>query len=697
MSKNILSDLNPQQKEAIAHSSGPLLILAGAGSGKTRTITHRFAQLSKKISPSQIFTVTFTNKAAGEMKERICALLGKDLRQCWVGTFHSQCVRILRKEIGLLGYSNDFSIYDDADQLSLIRHILKELNLYEALYRGVLSKISCLKSSLIKPEEFLSRSDGFGFEERLAKVYMRYQDELKKSNALDFDDLIMLVINLFEEHPEVLKKYQNNFEHILVDEFQDTNVAQYRLLKHLAKSHENICVVGDDDQSIYRFRGADVSNIINFQKDFPDAKVIKLERSYRCTQNILDVSGSVISKNNKRHQKKLWTDKGAGETVSFCWLESEEEEARHIAKTIREIYLKNNYDYGDFAVLYRVNTQSRAIEDHLQSEGIAYKVFGGISFYQRKEIKDITAYMKLVLNSDDNVSLRRIINCPQRGIGASTLTKVEQHAKKKTISLYASIKSLLRSSTLASSMKEKLDAFVGLIEKMSETKHKDAAVLIQDILESVSYMEGLDDDRAANINEFISSASGKDIKDFTDKLCLASSTDDSGQGGHVSLITLHSAKGLEFPVVFVAGLEEGLLPYLKAQTPEEIAEERRLLYVGMTRAKDILVLTGARSRRLFERVKEQKPSRFLDDIPKEMCHMTEKAARRPVRKEEPKGPPAIPAPYITGTRVKHPKWGVGIVRECYGEGEESKVTVNFPAIGVKKLCVKFANLETLRG
>ncbi len=697
MSKNTLSDLNPQQREAIAHSEGPLLILAGAGSGKTRTITHRFAHLSKKTSPAQVFTVTFTNKAAGEMKERICALLGKDLRQCWIGTFHSQCVKILRKEIGQLGYSNDFSIYDDADQLSLIRHILKELNLYEALYRGVLSKISCLKSSLVRPEEFLSRSDGFGFEERLAKVYMRYQDELKKSNALDFDDLIMLVIRLFEEHPDVLKKYQNLFEHILVDEFQDTNIAQYRLLKSLAASHGNICVVGDDDQSIYRFRGADVSNIMNFQKDFPDARVIKLERSYRCTQNILDVSGSVISKNNKRHQKKLWTDKGAGEAVCFCWLDSEEEEARHIARTIREIYLKNSYDYGDFAVLYRVNTQSRALEDHLQSEGIPYKVLGGISFYQRKEIKDITAYMKLVLNRDDNVSLRRIINCPQRGIGASTLTKVEQHAKKKTLSLYAAIKSLLRSATLASSMKEKLEGFVNIIEKLSGGGHKDASALIKDILETVQYMEGLEDDKVENINEFIASASGKDIKEFADRLSLASGTDDSGQEGHVSLITLHSAKGLEFPVVFIAGLEEGLVPYLKAQNPEEIAEERRLLYVGMTRAKDILVLTGSRSRRMFEKVKEQKPSRFLQDIPRELFHMVEKTPRHIVRKEEPQMPSPIPAPYVAGTRVKHPKWGVGIVRDCYGEGEESKVTVNFPAVGVKKLCVKFANLETLRG
>ncbi|MDA8387340.1 MAG: UvrD-helicase domain-containing protein [Nitrospiraceae bacterium] len=696
MSKNILSELNQEQREAINHAEGPLLILAGAGSGKTRVISCRFAHLARNFSPAQIFAVTFTNKAAFEMKERICALLGKDFRQCWIGTFHSQCVKILRREIGQLGWSPDFSIYDDGDQLALIRHILKELNLYEALYRGVLSKISYLKSCLIKPEEFLSRSDGFGFEERLAKVYMRYQDELKKSNSLDFDDLITFVIRLFEEYPAVHKKYQNLFEHVLVDEFQDTNAAQYRLLKLMVGSRGNIFAVGDDDQSIYRFRGADVGNMMSFQTDFPGARVIKLERSYRCTQNILDVSGSVISKNLKRHPKKLWTDRGAGEAVSFFWLDSEEDEARHIVKTIREIYLKNSYDYGNFAVLYRVNTQSRALEDHLQSEGVPYKVLGGISFYQRKEIRDITAYMKLVLNRDDNVSLRRVINCPQRGIGASTMTRVEQHSKKKAISLYASIKALLRTTTLSSTMKDKLEGFANIIEKISGGAHKDAAELIKDILETVSYTEGLDEDRVQNIGEFISSAAGKDPKEFADRLSLASNTDDSAQEGHVSLLTLHGAKGLEFPVVFLAGLEEGLLPYLKAQTPEELAEERRLLYVGMTRAKDMLILTGAKSRRMFEKIKEQRPSRFLQDIPRELCVMVEKTFRNAVKKEELK-PKPIPSPYVSGTRVKHPKWGVGIVRDCYGEGEEAKVTVNFPMVGVKKLCVKFANLETLHG
>ncbi len=695
MSRNFLSELNPQQKEAVS-SDGPLLIVAGAGSGKTRVITYRFAHLAKKLQPSSIFTVTFTNKAAEEMRERICPLLGRDLRQCWIGTFHSQCLRILRREIQHLGYTNDFSIYDDNDQLSLIRHILKELNIYEALYKGVLQKISFFKSSLIKPEDFLSQSDGFGFEERLAKVYVRYQDELKKSNGLDFDDLILMTIRLFEEHPKVFKKYQQCFEEILVDEFQDTNPAQYRLVKLLAEPHRNICVVGDDDQSIYRFRGADINNILSFEQDFPDAKVIKLEQSYRCTQNILDASGGIISRNQKRREKKLWTDKGSGETVCYFWLSSEEEEARHIAKIIREFYLKNNYGYGDFAVLYRVNTQSRAIEDTLQTEGIPYKVVGGLSFYHRKEIKDLTAYLKLVINKDDNVSLRRIINCPPRGIGASTISKVEQHAKKKGLSLYAASKALLRSNGIVSSMKDKLETFAALIERLSEKSYKDTAELIKAILEETKYAESVDEDRAANIDEFVSAAMGKDVKEFIDRLSLTSTADDSAASGQVSLITLHSAKGLEFPVVFIAGLEEGLLPYLKAKAPEDFSEERRLLYVGMTRAKDLLFLTGAKKRRIFAKIKEQRPSRFLLDLPKEVCTIVDKIPRNlKAAPEASMTAKPLPPAYMVGSRVKHPVWGVGVIRDCYGEGDEAKVTVNFPNIGVKKLSIKFANLEKL--
>jgi len=696
MSKSITSELNREQRDAVCHAGGPLLIIAGAGSGKTKVITHKFAHLAKKLSPASILAVTFTNKAADEMKERISALIQKDVKQCWIGTFHSQCLKILRKEIKNIGYSDGFSVMDEDDQLALVRHILKELNLYEALYKGVLQNISKLKSSMVKPGEFLARLDGFSFEERLAKVYLRYEDELRKSNALDFDDLIILTIRLFEEHPKVLKKYQALFEQVLVDEFQDTNHAQYRLVKLLSEAHGNLCVVGDDDQSIYRFRGADINNILSFEKDFPEAAVIKLEQSYRCSQNILDVSGQIISRNEKRRTKKLWTDKGPGEAVCYYWLNSEEEEAKHIARTIRELYLKDNYSHGDFAVLYRIHTQSRALEDYLQSEAIPYKVVGGVGFYHRKEIKDITAYVKLILNKDDNVSLRRIINTPQRGIGASTISKVEQHAKKKGLSLFAAAKTLLRANGIVSSMKDKLEAFVVLIEKLSEREYRDGAELIRAILEATGYMKDIDDDRAENIEEFISAATGKDVLEFVDKLSLVSPLDDTKAKGAVSLITLHSAKGLEFPVVFIAGLEEGLLPYFKTKTPDEIAEERRLLYVGMTRARDILFLSGAKKRRLFSKIKEQKPSRFLLDLSKNSCTIIEKIPQGIKAVSEQPQKVQIRSPYMVGSRVRHPRWGIGVVRDCHGEGDEARVVVNFPDVGVKKLSIKFANLEKMQ-
>lgn len=703
MSKeNLLEDLNPQQRNALLHTEGPLLILAGAGSGKTRVITYKFAYLvkSKRLSPSSILTVTFTNKAANEMKERIVNLIGRDIQGSWIGTFHSQCNKILRKEINALGYRTDFSIYDEGDQCNLVRYILKEFKLYEALYKGVAARISSLKSSLISPEEFLSTGDGFGFDEKLAKVYIRYQDELKRCNALDFDDLIMLTVKLFEENPKVLDRYQNVFPHILVDEFQDTNHAQYKLLRLLASAHRNICVVGDDDQSIYKFRGADVNNILNFEKDFLGAKVIKLEQNYRSTQNILDVSGAIISMNPIRKLKKLWTERGCGEKVFHCWMNTEDDEAKHIAKVIRELYLKGAYNYRDFAVLYRVNLQSRAIEEALRDEGLPYHVIGGISFYQRKEIKDIIAYMRLAINQDDNVSLRRVINCPPRGMGAATLSKIEHEAKKKSVSLFTAIKSTLKVTGIASAAKEHLGEFIKLIEHISSVNYKSAADMLRYIVDKTGYMDSIDEERQQNINELIASAEGKDIKDFIDRVSLFTNIDDANAENAISLMTLHSAKGLEFPVVFIAGLEEGVLPYCKAiENTAEIPEERRLFYVGMTRAKDILWLTGARKRRLYAKVQEQEPSRFLNDIPRQYCQWIEKTVKKPlpvtisIKKMIEPLKPSIP--YAAGCRVKHPKWGVGVVRDCYGDGEEQKVMVNFPNVGVKRLALKFANLEKI--
>lgn len=703
MSKEVLMHaLTPEQRDALSYTEGPLLILAGAGSGKTKVITHKFSYLvkTKGLSPDSILTVTFTNKAADEMKERINGLLQKDTDTSWIGTFHSQCNRILRKEIKALGYNNNFSIYDEDDQCNLVRHILKEFKMYEALYKGIASRISYLKSSLIGPGEFLSSGEGFGFDEKLAKVYVRYQDELRRSNALDFDDLIMLTVKLFKNNPRLLEKYQEMFPYILVDEFQDTNYAQYYLLKLLASSHKKICVVGDDDQSIYRFRGADVSNILRFENDFPRVKLIKLEQNYRSTQNILNVSGAVISRNPKRKHKKLWTDRGWGEKVYFCWFNSYEEEARYIATVIKELYLKGTYNYKDFAIFYRVNLQSRVVEDALRDEGLPYRVVGGIGFYQRKEVKDIIAYMRLSLNHGDNVSLRRIINCPVRGIGISTLSKIEHEAKKKSISLFDAVKVNLRSDSLTSAAKDKLAEFVKLIEGFSSSKFRSAADMLKSIYEKSGYAEDLDEDRAKNIVELISSAEGEGIKDFLDKVSLFTNMDEVTGGNYISLMTLHSAKGLEFPVVFIIGLEEGILPYCKAiKNEDEIAEERRLFYVGMTRAKDILYLTGASKRKLYTKLQSQEPSRFLKDIPKSCCWWIERVTSdqviklTPVKEEFKSRYSSLL--YTAGCRVKHPTWGIGVVRDCYGAGDDQKVTVNFPNIGLKRLAVKFANLEKI--
>lgn len=678
-----------------------MLILAGAGSGKTRVITHRFAYLAKKSAPTKILAVTFTNKAASEMKERIAALTKKDLKNAWVGTFHSQCNRILRKEIPALGYESNFTIFDMDDQASLIRHILKEFKLYEALYKGIISRISSLKADFISPDEFLLKGEGYGFDEKLARVYVRYQDELKRCNALDYDDLIMLTVKLFEEHPKVLRKYQNQFTHVLVDEFQDTNKAQYRLLKLICKEHTNLCVVGDDDQSIYGFRGASVENILSFEKDYPEAKIVKLEQNYRSTQNILNVSDSIIKGNSRRRAKKLWSEREAGEKICHCWFATEREEAKYISKQVREFYLKGLYSFSDFAVLYRINIQGKAIEDALRHENIPYRIIGGLSFYHRREIKDMTAYMRLALNRNDNVSLRRIINVPARGIGASTLGKIEQQAKKNGASLYSSIQDIIKNSSVTPSAKEKLHGFVKIIEDVDSGKNDDAAEMLRTIYTITGYSENIEEQRAENVLEFIKGAEGRPVADFMDSLSLVQSTDETDEDDNVvTLLTLHSAKGLEFPVVFISGMEEGVLPYFKAKTPHELDEERRLLYVGMTRAKDYLWLTGANKRRMYAKTQEQEPSRFLKAIPSSCCKVLEviskptamEAARESARRVKSR---RSSLPYAIGTRVKHPKWGVGVVRDSDGQGDGQKITVNFPNIGIKRLSLKFANLEQI--
>ncbi|HDK41202.1 MAG TPA: ATP-dependent DNA helicase PcrA [Nitrospirae bacterium] len=704
MNKNtILKNLNPQQKEAVIHTEGPLLVLAGAGSGKTRVITHRFAYLSDvlKTSPASILTMTFTNKAAREMKERIERLMGKALKGSYIGTFHSQSSRILRREIDKLGFQKNFVIYDEDNSCSLIRSILKEFKIHEALYKGIVSKISSLKASLIGPEQFLMIThdeDSYGFDEKFARVYMRYQDELKKNNALDFDDLIMYTVKLFEKHPKVLEKYNREFPYIMVDEFQDTNTAQHRLSKLLAGKLRNICFVGDDDQSIYRFRGAEVKNLLTFEKDFPKAKVVRLEQNYRSTQNILNAASEIITRNPARKPKKLWSDRGDGEKICYCTTNNEIEEARFIASSIKEFYLKGKHSYGYFAVLYRVNFQSRVLEDVMLEHGLPYRVIGGISFYHRKEVKDIISYLRVINNPSDSLSLKRILSCPPRGIGATSIARMENEAKKKDKTLYELMKQTTRGNGTATALRGKVGDFIKSMEDLRRQKDGDLRKLLLQIYEQTGYLEWIGEEKAENLKALAASAEGKNLQEFIDITSLTGATDEDHGDDSISLMTLHSAKGLEFPVVFIAGVEDGLLPHFHTiKNPDELQEERRLFYVGMTRAQDLLILSTAKKRRLYSSVQKQEPSRFLSELPGECCRYIEKRQKRDTVRIAAEMSAAVlnSTPFITGVRVKHPKWGVGVVRDCYGDTDDLRVMVNFSSVGVKRLSLKFAHLEEL--
>jgi DNA helicase-2/ATP-dependent DNA helicase PcrA len=672
MSKTaLLKDLNTQQKDAVTNTKGPLLVLAGAGSGKTKVITHKFAYLTSacKVHPSSILAMTFTNKAAAEMKERIKKLTKKNTNGLWIGTFHSLSARILRREIDKLGFRNDFCIYDEGDSGNLVRSILKELKIHEALYKGILSKISSLKASLVSPDELIANEDSYGFDEKFARVYVKYQDQLRKNNALDFDDLIMHTVNLYEKHPNVLKKYQKEFSYILIDEFQDTNASQYRLSKLLASKHKNICAVGDDDQSIYKFRGANVRHINKFKKDFSKTKVVKLEQNYRSTQNILNLADSIISSSISRMPKKLWTDRGSGDSIYYCLTSNEREEARHIAQSIKEFYLKGKHSYRDMAVLYRVNQQSRALEEALRENGQPYKIFGGISFYHRKEIKDVIAYLKVIANPDDSVSLKRIVNCPPRQFGATTITRVENEARKKDKSLYQTMKHIVKSSGYPKTLKDKVNSFLVLMDELISQREMNLTDLLEFIYEKTGYLQWIGEERAKNVVELSGASEGNDLQGFLDTASLFSGLDEEHSDDAVTLMTLHSAKGLEFPVVFIAGIEDGLMPHFHAvNDSEELEEERRLFYVGITRAQDMLVLTGAKRRKLYTSIQEQQPSRFLSDIPEECYECIVKRPRADSIIASSRKVPVIlnTSPFATGARVKHPKWGVGVVRDSYG-------------------------------
>lgn len=701
--QSIFKDLNPQQKQAVQHGNGPLLVLAGAGSGKTRVLTHRFAYLCsiKKFPPTSILCMTFTNKAAREMKARTEKLMGRKLKDSWIGTFHSLSNRILRKEIEPLGFKRNFVIYDENDSCSLIRTILKDFNIHEALYKGIVSKISSLKAALIGPEKFLtitSAEDRYGFDEKFARVYVRYKEELQKNNALDFDDLIMCTVRLFEEYPDIMKKYNKMFPYIMIDEFQDTNGAQYRLANLLAGTKKNIFVVGDDDQSIYRFRGAEVKNILQFEKDFKKTKVIRLEQNYRSTKNILEAASGMILQNALRKPKKLWSDRDKGEKIFYCVTNNEIEEARYISRSIKELYLKGKHSYGDFSVLYRVNFQSKILEEVLREEGISYRVIGGISFFQRKEIKDMIAYLKVIANPGDSVSLKRIINCPPRGIGAASIARIENESRKKGKTMFDTMKGLSNGSASSTALSKKIKGFVTTIEELTRLKNSNADKLLRHVLTKTGYPEWAGEDRGVNLMEFVTFAKGKDLQTVIDTSSLHSCVDDSHDGDFVSLMTLHSAKGLEFPVVFIVGVEDGLLPHFHALKKEaELQEERRLFYVGMTRARDLLVLSNAKKRKLYASLQKQKSSRFLHEIPNQCYHYIEKKPKKEAVVATIDIPESMQhtSPFFTGVRVKHPKWGVGVVRDCYGDCDDPKVMVNFSSVGVKKLSVKLASLEKL--
>lgn len=632
---SIYDTLNPMQKEAVLHTEGPLLILAGAGSGKTRVLTHRIAYLieEKEVNPWNILAITFTNKAAGEMRERVDSLVGFGAESIWVSTFHSTCVRILRRYIEHLGYTTSFSIYDSDDQKTLMKQVFKTLDIDTKQYkeRSVLGIISSAKDKLISPEEFLLNAGQDFRQKKVGEIYREYQNQLKKNNALDFDDLIVKTVELFHNNSQILDYYQERFRYIMVDEYQDTNTAQFKLISLLASKYGNLCVVGDDDQSIYRFRGADIENILSFEQTFPGARVIKLEQNYRSTQNILDAANGVIRHNRGRKEKSLWTANGTGDEILFKQFDDARDEADYIARQIRD----SEFSYQDQAVLYRTNAQSRLLEERCIFYNVPYRLVGGVNFYQRKEIKDILAYLKTVANGVDDLSVLRIINVPKRGIGATSMGRVTMFASEHGMSLYSALREARMVPGLGKAV-EKIGRFISQMEcfrAMAQSEEYSIQELIEAILEETGYEEELKaegeieaETRMENIQELINKAAAYEedsqhpsLDEFLEQVALVADIDnvDSSED-RVTLMTLHSAKGLEFPKVYLAGMEDGLFPGMMAVSSDDrtdMEEERRLCYVGITRAKKELVITAARKRMTHGETRYCKPSRFVEEIP----------------------------------------------------------------------------------
>ncbi len=728
---DIFSGLNDAQRLAVETTEGPLLVLAGAGSGKTRVLTTRVAHLirNKGVPPHQILAITFTNKAAQEMKDRVAAMVPESVRDLWVCTFHAACMRILRRQAAFAGYSRGFSVYDEGDQLTVIKDCLKNLDIDEKRFpsRAICSTITQAKNRLVSPEEFEEQAYDY-YTRVAARVYRLYQEKLKDSNALDFDDILMVTVRLFREQPHVLRFYRNRFQYILVDEYQDTNHAQYVLVNLLAGDHRNICVVGDPDQGIYSWRGADISNILDFEKDYPEARVIVLDRNYRSTRTILEAANQVIKNNPGRMEKKLWTAAGAGAPVIVYTGDTERSEAEFVAGRIERLYAGGNMSYRDMAVFYRTHAMSRAIEEVLVRRGIPYRVVGGLRFYDRKEIKDLIAYLRLVDNPMDAVSLARIINVPKRGVGEASLQKILAFAREQGISC---VEALSRASGVAgiSTKVKRACEHLGRVLESAAGRAGRAAVtdLVIDILEETGYWADLEAEktvesqtRQENLKEFLTvtrefdrTAEDPTLTEFLAGIALMADVDGfDQQSDQVALITLHSAKGLEFPVVFLIGMEEGVFPHARAlDEPREMHEERRLAYVGITRAKEILYLTRCWQRTLYGTTRFNEPSRFLEEIPGELVTDRDPldAAHYgpgdgPAVRDRLYGIPGaaaarggrergeVPALNV-GDRVRHGKWGLGTVQDVRGRGESAEIKVEFPGLGTKTLLARFAPLE----
>ncbi|NLG88858.1 MAG: DNA helicase PcrA [Clostridiaceae bacterium] len=729
----LIEGLNPQQKEAVLHTEGPLLVLAGAGSGKTRVITHRIAYLiqEKGVAPWNILSLTFTNKAAKEMRDRIEALIGTRVLDIWCGTFHSCCVRILRREIERLGFSRDFVIYDTDDQETLIKDCLQRLGYNEKNFppKQILAYIGRAKDELINPEAY-SINAAYDFRLRkISEIYKLYQKKLKANNALDFDDILLHTLKIFDENPDVLAYYQDKFKYILVDEYQDTNTAQFMLVSMLAKRHRNICVVGDDDQSIYGWRGANIRNILDFEKNFQGCRVIKLEQNYRSTERILDAANNIIKNNYGRKPKILWTKNPAGEPVCVYKAFDEKDEADFAASVIREAVARGDNSYGDFAVLYRINAQSRVFEDSFMKMGIPYRLIGAHRFYDRKEIKDIIAYLRTVNNPHDDISLKRIINVPRRGIGKVTLDRAEQLAFDNGVSIYSILKEASGISDL-SRASAKIKSFIDLLENFRQlAEYLELTELIGEVINRSGIIKELEQEdtidartRIENIREFQSvvldfvrnsEEESPDLNDFLAHVSLIADVDSMGnEQDKVVLMTMHSAKGLEFPVVFLAGMEEGVFPsYRSIGEEREMEEERRLCYVGITRAKEKLYLTLAKSRTLFGNTTYNRQSRFIDEIPGELLkYIGEdgyaidpgKPVIRQIGTDEWKQRTAsfIKAEelnideLVIGTRVIHKKFGTGTITGREREGNDFMLEINFDGHGMKRLMASFAKLKS---